>query len=142
MENIGIIKWISNACLFLPVFMLGIYMSCSGSSSEQEKKVNSRRIQKMAGRDEPIAEDSVQKGKVLIAFSDCYTCHKEQEKSVGPSFWDISKKYPHNKVYIQMLAQKIIVGGSGNWGSPVMSPHPDLAFEDAKLMVSFILSLD
>ena len=40
-----------------------------------------------------------------------------------------------------MLAQKVIAGGGGSWGSPVMDPHPKLSAEDAKMMVSYILSM-
>jgi len=78
---------------------------------------------------------------VLISYSDCYTCHKIDQRSVGPSFKDIAKRYPVNKVYIDMLAYKVIVGGSGSWGYPAMDPHPKLSHEDAKLMVTYILSL-
>ncbi|MCW3112191.1 MAG: cytochrome, partial [Segetibacter sp.] len=60
--------------------------------------------------------------------------------SVGPAFKDIAKRYPVNKIYIEMLAQKVIRGGSGSWGYAVMDPHPKLSLEDAKTMVSYILS--
>jgi len=40
-----------------------------------------------------------------------------------------------------MLAQKVIAGGNGAWGYPVMDPHPKLSMEDAKLMVTFVLSM-
>ena len=32
-------------------------------------------------------------GAQLIAKSDCSTCHKEQEKLIGPAFVDVAKKY-------------------------------------------------
>ena len=79
---------------------------------------------------------------MLIGYSDCYICHKKDERSAGPSFKDIAKRYPANKVYIEMLAQKVIIGGSGNWGSAKMDPHPKLSVEDARMMVSYILSLE
>jgi cytochrome c len=77
----------------------------------------------------------------MIAYSDCYTCHKIQERSVGPAFIDIAKRYPVKKVYIDMLAQKVILGGSRSWGYPVMSPHPKLSLEEARVMVSYIMSM-
>jgi len=40
-----------------------------------------------------------------------------------------------------MLVGKVINGGSGNWGQVPMTAHPDLKPEDAKEMVSYILSL-
>ena len=53
----------------------------------------------------------------------------------------IPERYPANKIYIEILAQKVIAGGTGSWGSPVMDPHPKLSLEDAKTMVSYILSM-
>jgi cytochrome c len=83
-----------------------------------------------------------QKGKVQIAYSDCYQCHREESKAKGPSFSDIAKRYPLQKAYIELLSRKIILGGSGTWGYPVMSAHPKLSEAEAKLMVQYILSLD
>jgi cytochrome c len=40
-----------------------------------------------------------------------------------------------------MLAYRVIAGGSGSWGSPIMDPHPHLSHEKAKIMVTYILSL-
>jgi cytochrome c len=39
-----------------------------------------------------------------------------------------------------MLADKIIKGGTGNWGEVPMTPHPDVSVEDAKEMAKYILS--
>jgi cytochrome c len=78
---------------------------------------------------------------VLIGYSDCYTCHKKYERSAGPAFKDIAKRYPANNAYIEILARKVIIGGNGSWGYPVMTPHPKLSYEDAKMMVTYILSM-
>ncbi len=85
--------------------------------------------------------EAAQQGEVLIAYSDCYTCHKEDKDSVGPAFKDIAERYPVQQVYIDMLAQKVISGGRGSWGSATMSAHPKVSIKEAKLMVSYILSL-
>ena len=78
-------------------------------------------------------------GAQLIAKSDCGTCHKEQEKLIGPAFVDVAKKYSSSDV--DTLANKIIKGGSGHWGTVPMSPHPTISEADAKSMVNYILSL-
>ena len=78
-------------------------------------------------------------GAQLIAKSDCGTCHKEQEKLIGPAFADVAKKYSPSDV--DSLASKIIKGGSGHWGTVPMSPHPTISTDDAKSMVNYILSL-
>jgi cytochrome c len=113
---------------------------CDSPSRENtRKKINYKR--QIPGINDSISAEVAEKGEVLISYSDCYTCHKIDQKSVGPAFKDIAKRYPANKVYINMLAQKVIMGGSGSWGSPVMDPHSKLSLEDAKLMVTYILSM-
>jgi cytochrome c len=78
-------------------------------------------------------------GAQLIAKSDCGTCHKEQEKLIGPAFVDVAKKY--TSADADTLASKIIKGGSGHWGTVPMAPHPTISAGDAKSMVEYILSL-
>lgn len=80
-----------------------------------------------------------QAGLALEAKSDCATCHKLDEKLVGPSFRDIAAKYTEKD--IDMLAGKIINGGAGNWGQTPMSAHPQLTKEDASTIVKYILLL-
>ncbi len=80
-------------------------------------------------------------GKALIEASDCRTCHKDDAKLIGPSYADVAKKYENNDESVQKLAGKVIAGGTGVWGEIPMSPHPNIAKEDAEAMVKYILSL-
>jgi cytochrome c len=112
-----------------------------GSVLNEHPRTEKDYIKPIPGKSEPIAAAESQKGQVLIAYSDCYTCHAIDKRSKGPAFKDIAKRYPANDGYINLLAQKIIVGGSGAWGYPVMAPHPDISVENATLMVKYILSL-
>lgn len=125
-------------CLLLATF----YVPGCDSEPEQRKTETIDYIKQVPGKNDTIPPEVVQKGEVLISYSDCHTCHKKDERSVGPAFMDIAKRYPANKVYIEMLAHKVIIGGNGSWGSPVMAPHPQLSVEDAKMMVTYILSLE
>ncbi|MDX1476581.1 MAG: family 16 glycoside hydrolase [Saprospiraceae bacterium] len=81
-------------------------------------------------------------GYRLIARSDCKTCHNTNVKTIGPSYVEIAERYTTNEANINMLINKIIVGGAGIWGIQVMSPHPDLSETDARAMVEYILGLD
>ncbi|MEZ4918765.1 MAG: family 16 glycoside hydrolase [Saprospiraceae bacterium] len=81
-------------------------------------------------------------GEKLMAKTDCRTCHNPQVKTVGPSYKEISERYKNTTNNWETLAQKVIQGGSGNWGIAAMSAHPDLQPEDAISMVQYILSLD
>jgi len=80
-------------------------------------------------------------GKALIAKSDCLTCHKENEKGIGPSYKDVAKKYPNTEANVKMLAGKVIEGGVGVWGQIPMTAHPQISKGDAEAMVRYILSL-
>ena len=116
-------------------------LCCDNKPEQKNTRKTIDYIKEIPGINDSIPAEVAEKGKVLISYSDCYTCHKVDQRSVGPAFKDIAKRYFVNKVYIEMLAQKVIVGGSRSWGHPVMDPHPKLSFEDAKMMVSYILSM-
>ena len=80
-------------------------------------------------------------GKNLIAANDCLTCHKIDEKSIGPSYKQVAEKYEMNEGNIENLAHKIIKGGKGLWGQNAMTPHPTLSQPQAQEMARYILSL-
>ncbi len=80
-------------------------------------------------------------GRDLVAKSDCITCHKIDETATGPAYRKVAEKYPNTPENVAMLAEKVIKGGSGNWGSVPMLAHPNLSNEDATAMVKYILML-
>ena len=80
-------------------------------------------------------------GKNLIGGSDCMACHKEKDKSIGPSYLEIADKYASVSAAADMLGGKIINGGSGNWGNVPMAAHPGISASEAKQMAEYILSL-
>jgi len=83
-----------------------------------------------------------QKGIALVASNDCLTCHKIDEMVTGPAYRDVANKYgPGDDAIVNTLAEKIIKGGSGNWGSTPMTPHDGLSKDDAKAMVKYVLLL-
>lgn len=87
------------------------------------------------------AADKVDEGLALIEGADCLTCHKMDEKLVGPSYKEVAMKYENNEANLDKLAEKIVTGGKGNWGEIPMSPHVGMSQENAKKMVKYILTL-
>ncbi|MDX1636925.1 MAG: PKD domain-containing protein, partial [Balneolaceae bacterium] len=79
---------------------------------------------------------------MMINASDCYSCHELEGQSIGPSFKKIAERYETNQQNIEMLADKTINGGAGNWGNVAMSAHPALDQQEAELMAEYILNLD
>ena len=88
-----------------------------------------------------LTKEEYDKAIQLIASSDCLTCHKVDEKITGPSYREVSQKYEATDANIEMLAGKIIKGGSGVWGQVPMTPHDSVSVDDAKTMVKYILAL-
>lgn len=82
-----------------------------------------------------------EKGLEMIGALDCTTCHKINEKNIGPAYVDVAKKYEATEANIETLANKVIKGGSGNWGTVPMTPHPTVSLDSAKEMVRYVLSL-
>jgi len=86
-------------------------------------------------------ESSSVGGKALTQSLDCKSCHKEAEKSIGPSFMQVAAKYAKDPNASTYLAQKIIKGGAGVWGETAMSAHPNLPESDVQQIVQWVLSL-
>jgi cytochrome c len=103
------------------------------------------KVKKTDGPTEEIKTTAVdadaEKGLSLVGASDCLTCHKIAEQHTGPSYNQIALKYENNDANQKMIAQKIVKGGSGVWGSIPMLPHPQISEADALLMAKYVLSL-
>ncbi|MBI3017938.1 MAG: c-type cytochrome [Deltaproteobacteria bacterium] len=82
-----------------------------------------------------------EKAQTLMQKTDCLSCHAKNQKIVGPSFDDISKKYQSDPQALVRLTKTVKNGGSGQWGALPMPPHPTLSEDEIKQMVEGILSL-
>ncbi|MEO5998540.1 MAG: PKD domain-containing protein, partial [Chitinophagaceae bacterium] len=80
-------------------------------------------------------------GQNIMMAGDCKTCHKVNEKSIGPSFMQVAVKYDKDPKANAYLIDKIRKGGSGVWGEVAMSAHPDIPTTDLQQVVKWILSL-
>lgn len=85
--------------------------------------------------------DTLLAGKKLMESSDCKTCHKLNETSIGPSYTAVANKYEKNQKSYDHLVGKIINGGSGVWGEVAMPPHTAIKPAEAKQIVDYIFSL-
>ncbi|OMP81294.1 MULTISPECIES: c-type cytochrome [unclassified Chitinophaga] len=132
---------------YLAPFVLSAFFlaSCGGSGNSSEKKDTSTSSSEAPVDNSMVkqgaAEAAASKGAGLIAQSDCLTCHKVDMKVVGPAYKEVAAKYEASEANIEMLADKIISGGSGHWGEIPMQAHPNVSKDDAKEMVKYILAL-
>ncbi len=120
-------------CIVLSVSFFGF--ACGNPTGTPETKEVAKPVTSVM--DNPDYE----KGLNLVAKSDCFTCHKLREPSVGPAYGLVAAKYENTESNREMLVAKIIAGGKGVWGQIPMIPHPKLSKEDATAMVKYILLL-
>ena len=81
-------------------------------------------------------------GMALIGGSDCKSCHSIDQPSIGPTYQAIAARYAGQEEALNTLAEKVVSGGGGNWGSDhVMAAHPALSLDEARQMVGYILSV-
>lgn len=110
------------------------------SKKEQQPEVEEQSAFTPPEQEVAVVEgDKALPGYALINGSDCLSCHKDSEKFIGPSYAEVAAKY--TAADADLLASKIIDGGSGVWGQVPMQAHPNITKEEAKKMVEYILSM-
>jgi len=114
---------------------------------DQGASATSKTVSVLAGQDSPDMKAKLAKlnankaGMALVMSMDCKACHKVNEKSVGPSFTAVARKYPANAASTAHLSRKIITGGHGVWGDVDMPAHPSLKPSETRQIVNWIYSL-
>ncbi|HMI65124.1 MAG TPA: c-type cytochrome [Cyclobacteriaceae bacterium] len=121
------------------IIILAMVEACG---SKKETKNTEEYVANESATEAAPAGDAISMGESLVKASDCKTCHHSTNKIIGPSHTDVAKKYEFTKANVEMLAQKIIKGGTGVWGQVPMSPHADVSEADAEKMARYVLSLD
>ena len=117
------------------IFFLCLFLVVLSSNAQKTPVKAPAQPQKIS-----VSKAEIEEGKQLISKSDCFACHKLNEKAVGPSYVDVAKKYPLTTANVSKLADKVIKGGSGAWGQIPMAPHANISVEDSKKIVKYILS--
>lgn len=127
----------------LVLFSTALFFAACGSNGNQAKPAATQDTASSTAT--PAASAAADKGLELIGSNDCTACHsihKGQGPNTGPAYEDVAAKYsPAADSTVNRLVKKIITGGSGVWGSNMMTPHPALKEDDARTMVTYILSL-
>lgn len=122
----------------LVISILSILSACGGGG---ENKAETKPEETPAKTEDLSSNPVYQKGMELVNNSDCITCHKIDEKNIGPAWRDVANKYADSANAVQYLSHKIINGGSGVWGEVPMAPHPTMSQEDAEALANFVLLL-
>lgn len=79
------------------------------------------------------ADDGAVTGEQLAQKSGCISCHRADEKLVGPGYKQIAGKYPHDEKTIDHLIQSVRNGSEGVWGDLPMPPSDEGKVSDGDL---------
>jgi cytochrome c len=119
--------------IFISAIVLTALFSCGGGGEKKEEKTTEPAV----AATNPLEDKAMD----AIGKSDCLTCHKVNETVTGPAYAEVAKKYENTEANVNMLVEKVLKGGKGNWGEVPMLAHPSLDPAEAKTIVEYILSL-
>ncbi|MEP6683229.1 MAG: c-type cytochrome [Parafilimonas sp.] len=133
---------------FIVIASLVIVAACNSNTNSGSNSDSSSATADSKSADLSSNPD-YQKGLTLIAANDCLTCHKIDEKLVGPSYRDVANKYAGSDTALNYLSHRIIHGVGANdqhdWAdqtnNAIMTPHLAVSEADADQMVKYILLL-
>lgn len=91
-----------------------------------------------------LASQPAAASEAIVKKARCVACHAVDQKRVSPAYKEVAAKYKGDAKAPAMLFDKVRQGGSGNWGTVPMLPHPadKISDDDLKAAVAWILSLD
>jgi cytochrome c len=125
------------------VLSAALFVTACGSNGGEAKSAQAKDTASSTAT--PAATAAADKGLELIGSNDCTACHSVrvgQGPNTGPAYEDVAAKYAHaGDTIVNHLIRKIQTGGTGVWGSNIMTPHPGVKEDDIRTMVNYILSL-
>jgi cytochrome c len=77
----------------------------------------------------------------LATAKNCTSCHAVDKKVLGPSYKEVATKYAGQADAVDKLSAKIMKGGAGAWGPVPMPANAQVSADDAKKLVTWILTL-
>jgi cytochrome c len=121
--------------LSVSIFIVLLFIGCNSDPGSKEKSnTDSAKTE--------VKDPDAAKGLELVSKSDCFSCHKLTEYSIGPGYAAIAAKYKTiTPETMDSMVGQIRNGGSGRWGTVPMTPHPDITVENAQLIVHYIMSI-
>jgi cytochrome c len=129
----------------LLIFSAAFFVAACGNNGSGAKTPVTSDTASSTSTAAPAASAAADKGLELIGSNDCTSCHSirvGQGPNTGPAYEDVAAKYAHaGDTIVNYLIKKIQTGGTGVWGSNMMTPHPGVKEDDIHTMVTYILSL-
>jgi cytochrome c len=90
-----------------------------------------------------VAAGDVHANEQLMEKGGCISCHRVDQKLIGPSFKMVAAQYKGTDGAADYLFQKAREGGEGVWGDMPMTPNGPNKISDAdlKAVIAWVLSL-
>ena len=88
-----------------------------------------------------VVADQTHADEALAKAKNCMACHATDKKLVGPAYKDVAGKYAKDKGSVDLLAAKIMKGGSGVWGPVPMPANPQVNEAEAKKLATWVLTI-
>ncbi len=115
-----------------------VRVSDSEDGSSEAKQITPERVVVQGAYRAARSGDAVHPGLELMKRTTCFACHTVRDRSAGPAYLEVARKYAKEPSAQQRLAVKVLSGGIGVWGAQVpMPPHPQHTLSEAQLMVDF-----
>lgn len=130
--------------VFVTLAISAMLYACGGSDTANPSAENKDTVKAEEPKPAPVNQAELDAGLTMIGALDCTTCHRINEKNIGPAYVDVAKKYEATPENIDSLCLKVIKGvpvEQAKWGNMPMTPHPALSMDSARTMVKYILSL-
>ena len=119
-----------------------VRVSDSEDGSSEAKQITPQRVVVQGAYRAARSGDAVHPGLEVMKRTTCFACHTVRDRSAGPAYLEVARKYVKESGAQQRLAVKVLAGGIGVWGAQVpMPPHPQHTLSEAQLMVDWILGL-
>jgi len=84
---------------------------------------------------------TTQASEELMEKSGCVSCHRIDQKLIGPAFKDVAAKYKSDKNALPYLLEKVRNGSEGVWGDMPMPPNTaeKISDGDLKTVIEWVL---
>ena len=76
--------------------------------------------------------------QALAQQKNCMTCHAASTRVVGPSYKEVAAKYAARDDAVDVLAEKILKGSTGQWGYVPMPPNANVTSDEARALATWI----
>lgn len=127
--------------LFIVLGAVAFLAACGGEDKKANQAPEVPTTTTETSTEKPLKVSTEEKALELIATKGCTACHAIDKKVIGPAYIDVSNKYQGTADDLYKLTNKVLSGGKGVWGEIPMPPNKTVTFNEAKMIVAYILSL-